>query len=71
MKRKAVFWAWLCAGALACAAADEKKTDANQSKQSGDIMFESVQGDLPERAIPGGVPEIPPRSNLCSSRSRR
>lgn len=60
MKRKAVFWAWLCAGALACAAADEKKTDANQSKQSGDIMFESVQGDLPERAIPGGVPEIPP-----------
>ena len=60
MKRKAVFWAWLCAGALACAAADEKKTDANQSKQSGDIMFESVQGGLPEKAIPGGVPFIPP-----------
>ena len=60
MKRKAVFWAWLCAGALACAAAGEKKTDTIKFDRSEEMSVESVPGGLPEKAIPGGVPFIPP-----------
>ena len=58
MKRKAVFWTWLCAGALACAAAGEKKTNTTPHEQSGDGQVESMPDGLPLKVFSGGVPNI-------------
>ena len=58
MKRKAVFWAWMCAGALTCAAAGEKKTDTINFDRSEEMSAGAAQGGLPERAIPGELPGI-------------